>query len=176
MCNGGKRQLDQHRRVIGSGTKTENQTPFRLAFQSSNNHLGVLGQYALSYQLSFEANPGDQLTSINRACENAKQVSADGPRALNKRITALSSARDRADDEIHRLAPELAACPATAPPTWPARLAITGLMTPWDAKENPYGTEVFYNWTAHAQRTRVFPYSRASLMGMHCCSVGADTT
>jgi hypothetical protein len=62
------------------------------------------------------------------------------------------------------LVPELAACPATALPTWPDKLAITGLMTPWDVNENPYGTEVFYDWIERAQRTRVFPNSRASFV------------
>jgi hypothetical protein len=141
--------------------KTSDQTPFRLAFQSSNNQLGVLSHYALNYQIRFESNSDAQLAGINRACQNAKQISTDGARALDERVVALSSARERADDEIHRLAPNLSVCPATALPVWPDKLAITGLMTPWDASENPYGTEVFYDWTAHAQRTRIFPYSSA---------------
>lgn len=141
--------------------KTSDQTPFRLAFQSSNNQLGVLSHYALSYQIRFESNSDVQLASINRACKVAKQVSTDGAQTLDEHIANLSSARERADDEIHRLAPQLSNCPATALPVWPDKLAITGLMTPWDVSENPYATEVLYDWTVRAQRTRIFPHSSA---------------
>jgi hypothetical protein len=146
--------------------KTSDKTPFRLAFQSSSNQLGVLSHYALSYQIRFE------LSSISRACQNARQVSAGGARALDERIAALSSASERADDEIYHLTPELAVCPVIARPSWPDKLAITGLMTPWDANENPYGTEVFYDWTARAQRTRVFPYSHASFVAQDALLLG----
>jgi len=152
--------------------KTSDQTPFRLAFQSSSNQLGVLSHYALSYQIHFEQDPDTQLSSISRVCQNAKQVPEVGARVLNERIAGLSSARERASDEIHRLAPELTACPAAALPTWPDKLAITGLMTPWDATENPYATEVFYDWAARAQRTRVFPSSHASFVTQDALLLG----
>jgi len=139
---------------------SSDQTPFRLAFQSASDRLAPLSRYALSYQLRFEARPDVDLGPIIRACQNAKQVGPGGTGGLDQRLaTALTG--DRASKEIEQLAPELAACPTTPLPTWPDKLAITGLMTPWDADENPYGTEVFYDWTSRAQRTRVFPYSRA---------------
>jgi hypothetical protein len=76
-----------------------------------------------------------------------------------------------ADKVIAQLVPELAACPASQLPTWPDKLAITGLMTPWDVDENPYGTEV-YDWTSRAQRTRVFPYSRAPFRAQDALLLG----
>lgn len=154
-------------------SKTSDQTPFRLAFQSANNQLGVLSRFALSYQLRFEAAPpGSQLASIRQACRNAPRAAPAGASGLERRLAALSSARERSDAEIQRLAPQLAACPATPLPTWPDTLAITGLMTPWDAGENPYGTEVLYSWRERAQRSRIFPDSRASFVAQDALLLG----
>jgi len=50
--------------------KTSDQTPFRLAFQSANNQLGVLSHYALSYQIRFEPSADTQLGNVDRACRN----------------------------------------------------------------------------------------------------------
>jgi hypothetical protein len=152
--------------------KKSDQTPFRLAFQSSNNQLAVLSRYALSHQIRFEPNSDIQLANIKRTCQDAKPISTDDVRALDERIATLSSARERADDEIHRLAPELSVCPATALPVWPDQLAITGLMTPWDANENPWGTEVFYDWTKRAQRTRIFPSASARFVAQDSLLLG----
>ncbi len=143
--------------------KSADQTPFRLAFQSPSDELNVLSRYALSYQMRFDPNPDLQLSEIKRACQGAKRLGSNGAAELEERLSAsLSSKRQRASQQIQELAPEVAACPATALPTWPDKLAIAGLMTPWDADENPYSTEVFYDWTLRAQRTRVFPHSRTS--------------
>ncbi len=152
--------------------KTSDQTPFRLAFQSPSDQLGVLSRFALSYQLRFERTSDAQFARVGRLCENAKRAAPDGARALEERIAALSSARERASEDIERLVPELAACPVTALPIWPDKLAITGLMTPWDANENPYSTEVFYNWTARAHRTRIFPHSHTSYVAQDALLLG----
>jgi hypothetical protein len=149
--------------------------PFRLAFQKPSNRLAPLSNYALSYQLRFEPNADSRLGNVSRACHNASQSDPGAPRRLDRRIAALSfSKSERASQAIERLAPEIAACPSTPLPTWPDKLAITGLMTPWDADENPYATEVFYDWNQRAQRTRAFPYSHglfraqdALLLGRH---------
>jgi hypothetical protein len=139
--------------------RTSDNLPFRLAFQKATNRLSPLSKYALSYQLHFEANADLSLSDISRACHNISEAAPEGSRGLDRRIAALSSRGERASKAIGQLAPELAACPSTPLPTWPDRLAIPGLMTPWDSDENPYATEVFYDWTVPAQRTRTFPYS-----------------
>jgi len=152
--------------------KTSDQTPFRLAFQSKSDRLGVLSRYALSYQLRFDPNPDIQLAEITRACQAARQASPGGPHALEQRFRAIASARVRADREIQQLLPELASCTTTQLPTWPDKLAITGLMTPWDANENPYSTEVSYDWTIQAQRSRVFPSSRSTFTAQDALMLG----
>jgi hypothetical protein len=150
---------------------SSNQTPFRLAFQSASNRLAPFGRYALSYMLRFETRPDIDLGGTARACQNAGQGAQNSGGSLDQRLaTALTG--ERADKVIAQLVPELAACPASPLPTWPDKLAITGLMTPWDVDENPYGTEVFYDWTSRAQRTRVFPYSRAPFRAQDALLLG----
>jgi hypothetical protein len=89
---------------------------------------------------------------------------------LEQRFRAMASAR--ADQEIQQLAPELASCATTQLPRWPDKLAITGLMTPWDADENPYSTEVSYDWTIPAQRSRIFPSSRSPFTAQDALMLG----
>jgi hypothetical protein len=71
---------------------------------------------------------------------------------------------DRADNEIAGLVPELSACPATPFTRWPDRLGISGFLTPLDVVQNPAPTEVYYDWSIPAQRTRAFlpPHSPVS--------------
>jgi hypothetical protein len=147
--------------------------PFRLAFQKANSQLAPLSNFALSYQFRFESNADSELGSVSRACRNASQSDPAEARSLDRRIAALSSSNGaRASQEIERLAPEIAACPSAPLPTWPDQLAITGLMTPWDADENPYATEVFYDWNSRAQRTRTFPYSHGPFRAQDALLLG----
>jgi len=139
-------------------SKSSDRTPFRLAFEAPSERLGVLSEFALAYQVRFEPLSGSNLSGVATACRpTARQPRANAAQKLRDRIAAMSQAPERADEEIAHVMPELAACPATPLPRWPDRLAITGLMTPWDADHNPSGTEVLYDWSARAQRTRVFP-------------------
>jgi hypothetical protein len=140
---------------------SSDKVPFRLAFQQAGNRLAPLSNYALSYRLHFQSIADSGLGTVSRACHNAGQSDPAEAHRLDARIAALSSSEgERASRAIERLAPEIAACPSTPLPTWPDKLAITGLMTPWDSDENPYATEVFYDWNSRAQRTRTFPYSQ----------------
>ena len=138
---------------------TSDKTPFRLAFQKASDRLAPLSKYALSYQLHFEPDVNLMLRDISRACHDTNESARAGPLDLDRRIASLSSKGERASQAIEQLAPEIAACPSTPLPIWPDKLAITGLMTPWDSDESPYATEVFYDWSLRAQRTRTFPYS-----------------
>ena len=154
--------------------RTSDNLPLRLAFQKASDRLAPLSKYALSYQLHFEATADSKLDEISRACHNANQITHRGPRSLDRRIAALSSSSkgEQASQAIKQLAPELATCPSTPLPTWPDKLAITGLMTPWDSDENPYGTEVFYDWSERAQRTRTFPYSHGPFRAQDALLLG----
>jgi len=136
--------------------KAADRTPFRLVFQSPSDRLAVLSRYALSYQVEFKPVSQTDLGAVANACRGAKAARAGtGPGAIRSLIDNLSRSRARSD-EIKRLMPALAACPADSLPQWPKKLALTGLMTPFDSDENPYPTEVLYDWNARGQRSRVF--------------------
>jgi hypothetical protein len=144
--------------------KTTDQTPFRLVFPFPDDRLAVLGEFALSYQVSFEKAGNVDLSQATNAC---KLAPAARPGAANQspreRIDAMLLAADKASDEIKRLLPQLSACPSASLPHWPDRVALTGFMTPFDFNEEPYQTEVLYDWTIPAQRSRIyFPQSSSS--------------
>lgn len=131
--------------------------PFRLAFQIPIDWLSILSQFALSYRVQFSPSTQTDLGAITEICKRAAPAPTDsGPEALRELIEEMPRSDARADAEIRRLMPSLAAsCPTTPPPTWPDKLAFTGLMTPYDFPENPYPTEVLYDWSVPGQRTRV---------------------
>jgi hypothetical protein len=138
--------------------KTSDQTPFRLAFPFASDRLPPFSRYALSYQVRFKTLDETGLAEIDAACKQAKPPMTGNPvRALHALIGAMSQSREFAKSEIKRVMPELRAdCPAVPFSEWPEKLAITGLMTPFDSDENPYPAEVLYDWTVPAQRTRTF--------------------
>jgi hypothetical protein len=75
----------------------------------------------------------------------------------------MMRAGERADGEIERIMPALhAGCPAVPLPSWPEKLGLTGLLTPFDANEEPVPTEVLYDWSVPAQRSRIFLPPRAN--------------
>jgi hypothetical protein len=141
--------------------KTTDRSPFRLVFPFASDRLSVLSRYALSYQVGFESLAQTELDVIAAVCRQARpSARGQDARGLAAVIDAMAQAPHRADDEIARLMPALdAGCPDAAFPRWPEQLAITGLMTPIDADENPYSAEVFYDWRAPAQRTRIFGHA-----------------
>jgi hypothetical protein len=138
-------------------SKTD-QTPFRLVFQSASDRLAVFSRYALSYQVAFEPLSQTDLADIAAVCKLAKPApTKSSARALRELIDGMAQSPDRADDEIKRLMPALdASCPATPLPTWPDKLALTGLLTPFDSDESPAPTEVLYDWSVPGQRSRIF--------------------
>lgn len=141
--------------------KTTDRSPFRLVFPFASDRLPVLSRYALSYQVSFAPLAQSELAVVAAACQHARpSVKGKGARALSAVINAMAQAPHRADGEIARLMPALdARCPDLPFPRWPEQLAITGLMTPIDADENPYSAEVLYDWSVPGQRTRIFGHA-----------------
>jgi hypothetical protein len=138
--------------------KTSDQTPFRLVFPFASNQLPPFSLYALSYQVRFNTLDETGLAGIDATCRQAKPTTAKNPvRTLHGLIGEISQSGLLARSEIDQIMPELQAdCPAAPLTEWPERLAITGLMTPFDSDENPYPAEVLYDWTLPAQRTRTF--------------------
>src|SRR5215813_4756292 len=137
--------------------ETAEQTPLRLVFPAPSDRLAVLSRYALSHRVAFKAVAETELAALAQTCRGARPGrGGTGPRALLGIIEGLSQARDRADREIKRLMPAVASCASSPLPQWPETLALTGLMTPFDANENPYPTEVLYDWTLRGQRSRIY--------------------
>jgi hypothetical protein len=138
--------------------KTSDQTPFRLVFPFASDQLPPFSLYALSYQVRFNTLDETDLAGIDATCRQAKPTLTENPRlTLHGMIGEISQSSQIAASEINRIMPELQAdCPALPFSEWPERLAIAGLMTPFDSDENPYPAEVLYDWTVPAQRTRTF--------------------
>ncbi|QHO76562.1 hypothetical protein ACH79_32025 [Bradyrhizobium sp. CCBAU 051011] len=138
--------------------KTSDQSPFRLVFPFASDHLPPFSGYALSYQVRFNTVEETGLAEIDAVCRRSKPTMTGNPvRTLHAMIGNMSRSPQVAESEINRVMPELQAdCPAVPFPEWPERLAITGLMTPFDSDESPYPAEVLYDWTVPAQRTRTF--------------------
>jgi hypothetical protein len=134
------------------------QTPFRLVFSFASDRLPPFSQYALSYQVRFEAIEHPDLADAAAACSQVtRSVTRNPKRALAALVRQHLQKRERAEREIRQLMPELDAnCPAMPFPEWPEKLAITGLMTPVDSDENPYPAEVLYDASVPGQRTRTF--------------------
>jgi hypothetical protein len=138
-------------------SRSSDGSPFRLVFPFPTDRLPPLSRYALSYQVSFEPLAQTDLATIATACERSGPARAPmGRRGLHGLIEGMSRG-ERAEAHLKRLMPTLAgSCPDAAFPRWPEQLAITGLMTPFDADEPPYPAEVLYDWSVPGQRTRIF--------------------
>jgi hypothetical protein len=58
----------------------------------------------------------------------------------------MGASRQRVEVALERLMPTLnPKCSVPEGLRWPQRLALTGLLTPFDATENPAPTEVLYD-------------------------------
>jgi hypothetical protein len=135
-------------------------------FEGPSDRLPPFSRFALSYQTGFAPVERTGLSEIAALCKNAPPpVGGSHAAALTERLEAMDRAPQRADAALERLMPALkSSCPAPATLRWPEQLAITGLLTPFDATEDPAPTEVLYDWSVPGQRTRIFPSSQASVM------------
>ena len=134
-------------------------TPFRLVFETPSARLAPMSRFALSVQIAFSPVERTGLAETTALCKQAPSSSqaGQGAAALAERIDAMGRSPERADAALARLMPALKpSCPAAAELRWPEQLAITGLLTPFDATENPAPTEILYDWTVPGQRTRIF--------------------
>jgi len=122
-----------------------------------------LGEFAVSYQVSFENGGNVDLSGPMAACKmptSAIPTKSLGPR---ERIKAMSLATGTPSEAINRLLPQVSACPKASLPRWPDKVALSGLMTPFDFNEMPYPTEVLYDFSIPAQRSRItFPHHSSS--------------
>lgn len=137
--------------------------PLRLIFEWPSDRLAPFSRFALSYQIASAPIDPTGLNGLVAACKrSAPPGPVRGPAAVAERLDGMEQAPERADAALKRLIPALnSSCPSPAELRWPERLGITGLLTPFDATENPVPTEVLFDWTVPAQRTRIFPRSQS---------------
>ncbi len=140
-------------------SKHSDGTPLRLVFSYPNDRFLALSRFAFSNQLVFESLEHTDLGDIASSCRTAIGTnSVASATELDEVIDAMARSPVRADAAIARLVPALQhRCTAPAEPLWTTRLALTGLLTPFDSDENPMPMEVLYDWSVPGQRSRVFP-------------------
>lgn len=140
-------------------SKHSDDTPLRLVFASATDRLAALSRFALSHQLAFESLERTDLSDIALSCTKAtRSNSVTGATRLAEAIEAMARSPVRADEAIARLVPTLKyPCVAPVEPLWTQKLALTGLLTPFDSGEDPMPMEVLYDWSVPGQRSRVFP-------------------
>jgi hypothetical protein len=146
-------------------SKTSDQSPFRLVFPFASDSLPPLSRHALSYQVDFQSLSQSGLADVAAACRDATPATArNGALSLRALLEAMPQSPHRSGAAIKALMPALdAACPDVPLPKWPERLALTGVMTPFDSDENPYPAEVLYDWTVPAQRSRIYGGPRPAI-------------
>lgn len=79
----------------------------------------------MSYQKQFEKLEHSELAPVIQSCQASSPLpEGAGADVLRKLIGNMEQARDRADNEIASLMPEISACPATPFTQWPERLGM----------------------------------------------------
>ncbi len=133
-------------------------SPFRLMFTQPENEPAILGWYAFSYQVKFEALKTTDLSSLDTFCLSAPRLEGEyGRRRLQKLIAGMESSSGRADEAIAHLMPEVDVnCEKAALPRWPERARMTALMTSPNFDSAPLPAEIVYDWSSKAQRTRMY--------------------
>jgi hypothetical protein len=156
-------------------TRTTDRTPFRFVFQSASDRLAPFSHYAMSYQKRFERLEHSELASIVQTCQaNSVPAEAGGADGLRGLMGKMEHAGSRAESEIASLMPELSACPAAPFTRWPERVGIAGILTPFDVVQDPAPTEVLYDWSIPAQRTRAFLPPQAPVSARDALLIGKD--
>jgi hypothetical protein len=147
--------------------------PLRLVFQSPTQRLAVLGQFALSHQTRFEPLSQSNLAQLAATCEHAPRSNGVGSGALKNLLAFMSRSPYRTNAELKRLMPTFSGQCLNEPlPEWPNKVALTGIMTPFDSNETPLPTEVFYDWSIPSQRTRVFMPTGSKLTALDALLAG----
>ncbi len=129
--------------------------PFRLMFTQPQQSPPVLGQFTLSYRVSFETKEDADVDAALDACRN-EGASPHHDTSLAALLQSMERSPNAFTAEIERLAPALqTTCPSTSFPEWDQSLGMTAFMTPPGVKDAPLPTEIAYDWTRQSQRTRM---------------------
>jgi len=149
--------------------------PWRSLFASPSDALAVLGQYAMAYYPEFTPVDSTNLPGLLEFCRSQTTDAVDPAPArddLRAFITDHPNPELEAEREasIGGLIPglSLAACDDQTLPSWPAHgnLGFTTFMTPVKFSNDPFPTEILYQWQTRSQRTRlVYPSSSPQEFG-----------
>jgi hypothetical protein len=157
--------------------RTDNQYPWRMMFINTTNDykLPFIGRFAFIHFPTFASVTGTNLPSLIQDCTSQSTPLDEGTAAglhiqepqdtynlLNEK-SFLTNRVDRAEilGQIQNLIPGLTAPTGNEiPPSWPARLFMTALTTPTfephPFSNQPYPTQVYYDWTNLHQLTRFY--------------------
>jgi hypothetical protein len=156
--------------------RADNQYPWRMMFINTTNdyNLPFIGRFALVHFPTFEALTNTELPALVQKCQSqnkkvslklaaAHQVAkAEDAYTLLDGWPFLSNqpGPEETLDKIQELIPGLNPPNNNILPFWPPRLFMTAFSTPTyetpPTTNQPYPTQVYYDWTIQRQLTRFF--------------------
>jgi len=156
--------------------RSDNQMPWRMMLINTTNefNLPFIGWFAFAHFPTFESIPSGSLSDLVQICKTrstALDLEAASPLKINsyedvynlvtaKPLVSAGVDRGKVLDQIQDLIPGLTPPNNNALPTWPEQLFMTALTTPTfephPFANQPYPTQVYYDWTNHRQLTRFF--------------------
>ena len=167
--------------------RSDNQYPWRMMFINTTNDykLPFIGRFAIVHFPTFEATNDTGLSELLQTCQSQSQQ-LDSKTAVKLRVKKaedtyallngqpfLSSNvnREKTLGKIQELIPGLNPPDNNPLPSWPSRLFMTALSTPTfeqpPTPNQPYPTEVYYDWTIQRQLTRFhIPSPSGALMDL----------
>ena len=156
--------------------RTDNQMPWRMMLINTTNefNLPFIGWFAFAHFPTFESIPSASLNDLVQACK-ARSTRLDlesaAPLKINtyedvyllvkgKPMVSGSVKQANVLATIQDLIPGLTPPGNNALPTWPNQLFMTALTTPTfephPFPNQPYPTQVYYDWNNQRQLTRFF--------------------
>ncbi|MFN2295160.1 MAG: hypothetical protein ACK2U0_12225 [Candidatus Promineifilaceae bacterium] len=157
--------------------RTDNKYPWRMMFINTTNDykLPFIGCFSFVHFPAFEAVASTNLPDIVQGCAASSQKidpktaaklairePQDSYNLLNLSSQFAGTAADRPHllDKIQELIPGLVPPDNNPLPSWPSTLFMTALTTPTfephDFPNQPYPTQIYYDWPKKRQLTRFF--------------------
>jgi len=156
--------------------RTDNQMPWRMMLINTTNEfdLPFIGWFAFAHFPTFESIPSGSLSDLVQTCktrstrldlESAAPLKVDTYEDVYNLVSGkplVSEPVKQANvlDQIQNLIPGLAPPNNNSLPTWPNQLFMTAFTTPTfephPFPNQPYPTQVYYDWTNQRQLTRFY--------------------
>jgi len=156
--------------------RTDNQMPWRMMLINTTNefHLPFIGWFAFAHFPTFESIPGASLSDLVQACKTRStrlDLESSAPLKIStyedvynlvsgKPLVSEPVKQANILDKIQDLIPGLTPPSNNSLPTWANQLFMTALTTPTfephPFPNQPYPTQIYYDWTNQRQLTRFF--------------------